>query len=1085
MSPSRPAPPTIATPTETVARAAAPLLFLFLLAPAAAGGQEPAAEALSGLESRAVGPAGMSGRVSGVDVVPGSPETIWVGAATGGVWKSVDGGLTWEPVFDDQDTQAIGDLAVHPENPDVVWVGSGEPGVRNTSGIGRGVWRTTDGGETWTHLGLEESYRIAEVVPHPEDSETAYVAAMGPIWEDGGQRGVYRTTDGGETWELILEGPNARTGAADLVMDPENPKKLYASLWEFRRWPHFFKSGGPGSGLYVTTDGGDTWREAGAEDGLPEGPLGRIGIAVAENEPEVVYAIVEADTSRILRSDDGGRTWRTMSEGFDVHPRPFYYSEIRVDPTNENRLYRVAGRLTVSEDAGRTFDLVVPSALIHGDVHELWIHPDGRYMVQGNDGGVGITYDRGEHWRFVENLPLAQFYEIDTDTTSVPYHIYGGMQDNGSWYGPSEVWREKGMLNLYWQRVGGGDGFATRPDPNAPRYGWSESQVGSLYRFDKVTGGTEDIQPAGPDTTDLRFNWNAPLAVSPHDPNTLYFGSQYVHRSTDDGSTWETISPDLTTDSAAWQQQDISGGLTKDVTGAENYTTVYALAPSPVREGVIWAGTDDGNLHVTRDGGDTWTNVEGNMPEKPRHSWVSHVEASRYDAGTAFAVIHDFMRGDRGTYVYRTTDFGSSWERLPTDGVAGFGRTLEQDPENRDLLWLGTEFGLYVSLDGGESWSRWTHDFPNAVPVRAVATQPEEGDLVVGTYGRGAYVLDDLAPIRAAARNPAVLDESLHLFDPPVATRHVEGETQGYRSSGHDMFRGENAPYGALLTVNAEVRPEEPAGREPVGGNPDHPFTQVRAGANADGVGTEATRSATLQVLQADSVIRSRDVELRDGLNRFTWDLRIHDFGREESEARMPGPEVVPGEYGLRLVAGADTATGSVEVRADPRSEVPSSGYRATYEAMIRLGHDAEVLSEAERRLEKARAGVATVLETTRGEEGYDELHDSARAVKARLDSAYHGMFEGPPCQGICAEETVLETLQGAYYGLFGAPGAPTEAQRLQIERAEEEIGAALDELNRLLSGPVSDLRRQVRDAGLPLFPDVEPLGMDWRPGER
>ena len=1084
MPSSRSATSTPVSDAEALVAAAAPLLlFLLLGTPAPASGQQPDADRLSGLEPRAVGPAGMSGRVSEVDVVPGTPKTIWVGAATGGVWKSVDGGLTWEPVFDDQDTQAIGDLVVHPQNPDVVWVGSGEPGVRNSSGIGRGVWRTTDGGETWTHLGLEDSYRIAEVVPHPEDPETAYVAAMGPIWEDGGQRGIYRTTDGGETWELILEGPNARTGAADLVMDPENPKKLYASLWEFRRWPHFFKSGGPGSGLFVTTDGGENWREITADDGLPDGPLGRIGITVAENEPEVVYAIVEADTSEILRSDDGGRTWRTRSQGFDVHPRPFYYSEIRVDPTNENRLYRIAGRLTVSEDAGRTFDLVVRSALIHGDVHALWIHPNGKYMVQGNDGGVGITNDRGENWRFVENLPLAQFYEIDVDTTAVPYNIYGGMQDNGSWYGPSEVWREKGMLNLYWQRVGGGDGFATRPDPNDPRYGWSESQVGNLYRFDKVTGGTEGIQPTKPEDVDLRFNWNAPLAVSPHDPNTLYFGSQFVHRSTDDGSTWEVISPDLTTDSAAWQQQDISGGLTKDVTGAENYTNVYTIAPSPVQEGVIWAGTDDGNLHVTRNGGDSWTNVEGNMPDKPRHSWVSHLEASRYDAGTAFAVIHDFMRGDRATYVYRTTNFGQSWERLPTDDVAGFGRTLEQDPENRNLLWLGTEFGLYVSLDGGDSWSRWTHDFPNAVPVRAVTTQPQEGDLVVGTYGRAAYVLDDLEPIRAAARDPSVLDESLHLFDPPVATRHVEGETQGYRSSGHAMFRGENAPYGALLTVNAEVQGEEDAGGGTVGGDPEYPFTQVRSGERTDG--PEPTRAATLEVLQGDSVVRSREVELRDGLNRFTWNLRIHDFGREGSEARMPGPQVVPGQYRLRLVSGADTATGSVEVRGDPRADVPASGYRATYEAMVRVGHAAEVLSEAERRLQKARSGVATALESTGGEDGYDALRERARSVKARLDSAYHETFEGPPCQGICAEDTVLGTLQGAYFGLFGAPGAPTAAQMLEVEKAEEEIAAALDELNGLLSGPVAELRSRVRDTGLPLFPDVEPLSMDWRPGER
>ncbi len=507
------------------------------------------------------------------------------------------------------------------------------------------------------HLGLERSERVHRVVLHPVNPDIAYVAAMGPI---------YKTTDGGTTWERMLH-VNERTGAADLVMDPTNPNKLFAAMWEHRRWPWFFKSGGAGSGLHVTHDGGVTWREFTENDGLPKGELGRIGIAIARNDPNTVYALVEAKRSALIRSDDGGRTWRTVNREPGVAPRPFYYADIRVDPENENRLYNIHGRATESDDGGKTYRTIVPSSLIHGDVHELWIHPENnRLLMMGNDGGVGISYNRGATWRFVENLPLAQFYHINVDLET-PFNLYGGLQDNGSWMGPSEVWHARGIMNFDWGRVGSGDGFATLNDFGDSRYGYSMSQQGNLRRFDKLTGQRKDIQPVHPDGVPLRFSWNAAINVDPFDSTTIYFGSQFVHKSSDGGESWEIISPDLTTNDPEKQRQAETGGLTRDNTGAENHTTIITIAPSPVERGVIWVGTDDGNVQLTRDGGETWTNTVDRISGVPPNTWVPHIEPSKFDGRTAFLVFDDHRRGNWTSYIYKTTDYGRSWQRLATD----------------------------------------------------------------------------------------------------------------------------------------------------------------------------------------------------------------------------------------------------------------------------------------------------------------------------------------------------------------------------------------------------------------------------------
>ena len=536
------------------------------------------------MKARSIGPATMSGRVAAIDAVESDPDIVYVGASTGGVWKSVDGAYSFTPIFDDQPVAAIGAVAIFQASPEIVWVGTGEGNPRNSVSIGNGVYKSVDGGVTWQHLGLDKTERIHRIVLHPRDPNIAWVAAMGQAWGQNAERGVFKTTDGGKTWTKVLY-VDERTGAADLVIDPANPNKLFAAMWEYRRWPWFFNSGGPGSGLHVTYDGGATWKRFTEEDGMPKGALGRVGIAIARSNPNIVYALVEADKSALLRSEDGGRKWTAVNTEYNVASRPFYYADIRVDPEDPNRVYNVWSLLSLSTDGGRSFKVLVPFAKIHPDYHALWIDPnDPTHMYSGNDGGVAESKDRGTNWRYVTTLPLAQYYHIAVDNET-PYNVYGGMQDNGSWKGPNTTWESGGIRNWDWQEVGFGDGFATMPIPNDSMTGYAMSQEGYLIRWNLRTGERKDIRPSAPQGRSLRFNWNAGIALDPFNPNGVYYGSQYLHRSTNRGDSWTTISPDLTTNRREWQNQGRSGGLTPDVTGAENFTTIMTIAPSPLERG--------------------------------------------------------------------------------------------------------------------------------------------------------------------------------------------------------------------------------------------------------------------------------------------------------------------------------------------------------------------------------------------------------------------------------------------------------------------------------------------------------------------
>lgn len=866
------------------------LLLMALPSVPAASSAQVAPEQLSALAARNIGPAGMSGRVAAIDVDLTNRNRIFVGAAAGGVWRSDDGGVTWGPIFDDQPVQSIGDVVVSRANPDHIWVGTGEGNPRQSVSIGNGVYKSVDGGDTWEHMGLEGTERIHRVLPHPTDQDIVYVGSMGPLWNGGGQRGVYKSTDGGESWEQILAG-DERTGVADMVMDPVNPDKMLVAMYEHRRSPWFFESGGPTSGVFMTLDGGESWTQLGAEHGFPEGTLGRIGLAIAPSKRDVVYALVEAERDAMLRSDDGGFTWTVVSDEEGINPRPMYYADIRVDPKNENRVYRLAVSLDVSEDGGRTWRVVVPSRIIHGDHHALWIDPDDpAYLIDGNDGGVGISYDYGGKWRFVDNLPLSQFYQLSVDMAH-PFWVYGGVQDSGSWMGPSNVWQDRGILNAHWRRVNGADGFATMTDFSNPRFGYTTSQNGRLLRFDKETMERRGIQPEDPEEGDeLRFNWNAALAVDQRDSTTIYFGSQHVHRSTDGGATWETISPDLTTNDANKQGpafEDRGLGSSE----VDNHTTILAIDTSPLEDGVIWAVTDDGNVQVTRNGGDSWRNVADRLPGAPDSAYVPEVEASNHVAGRAYVVVDDHRRGDMEPYVYVTENFGDDWRRLPTAGVEGFLHEVEEDPVEPNLLFIGGELGLYMSLDRGGSWLPWRHGLP-ATPVREAIVHPREHDLVVGTHGRGAWIVDDMRPLRELAADPSIAGRALHVFGPPPAQQHevaLEGDLGihlGYRVVGHAMFFGDLRPYGALVSYWVG---DEAAGGEPAS-------VEVR-----DGTGT---------------VIRELEGSVEQGVNRVVWDLHVD--GEEEGEL---GDEVVPGTYQVTVRVGAEETTVPVVVVADPRKE--------------------------------------------------------------------------------------------------------------------------------------------------------------------
>ncbi|WP_372975902.1 WD40/YVTN/BNR-like repeat-containing protein, partial [Muriicola sp.] len=863
------------------------------------------------LKPRNIGPGGMSGRVTAIDVVQSDPDIIFAGTASGGLWKSTSGGIKWEPVFDKEVTASIGAVAIQQSNPSVIWVGTGEGNPRNSLNGGYGVYRSLDGGKNWTLMGLEKTRHIHRIIIDPDNPNTVYVGAIGSPWGEHPERGVFKTTDGGKTWNKILF-VNNRAGVADMVMDPTNPNKIFAAMWEHKRDPWFFKSGGPGSGLYMTHDGGENWKKITAEDGMPKGELGRIGIAVARSRPNVVYALVEAKKNALYKSEDGGFTWKKINDKNDIGNRPFYYSEIYVDPQNENRVYSVFTYVNVSEDGGKNFSQLMPAYGVnngvHPDHHAWWIHPeDGNFMIDGNDGGLNITRDRGESWRFIGNLPVGQFYHISTDN-EYPYNVYGGMQDNGSWRGPAYVWKAQGIRNSYWQEIAFGDGFDVVPDLDDSRFGYAMSQQGFVSRYDHITGNNYSVRPTPPDKeTELRFNWNAGIGQDPFDNSTVYFGSQFVHKSTDKGLTWEVISPDLTTNDPEKLKQSESGGLTMDATGAENHCTILVIEPSPIEKDMLWVGTDDGRVHLTLNGGANWTEVTQNLKGLPKGSWIAQIRASGRNKGEALLIANDYRRFNYTPYAYRTRDYGKTWERI-VDGndVKSYTLSIVEDPENPKLMFLGTDDGLYISFDRAGTWQKWTEGFPT-VSTKDLVIHPRERDLVIGTFGRAAWVLDDIRPLSTVASDPAVLNKALAVFDPPVAYQAAYQQPSGSRFGADAIFNGQNREGGAMITYFLKEGKQASKSTE----------KEETEEKDEESKGDEAEEkkkskdSVTVEIFRGEALIRTLKYKTPEkaGFHRIYWNMDEKGPDRPSRTLRKRsresgGVDVKPGKYRVVVSVG-------------------------------------------------------------------------------------------------------------------------------------------------------------------------------------
>lgn len=1088
----------------------APRMLLRLVAAAAfaaaslvAPAQEPTAPPpqldaalLAGLKARCIGPAVCGGRIGAVAGVPGDPTTIWVGAASGGVWKSTDGGVRFTPVFDDQDVTSIGAIAIDPRSPDVVWIGTGEGNPRNSASVGRGVYKTRDGGRTWQRLGLHRTERIHRILLHPTSPDTAWVAAMGTSWGENDERGVWKTTDGGATWTKVLY-VDERTGCGDLALDPKNPDRLFAAMWQHRRWPWRFESGGPGSGLHRSLDGGATWTRLGEADGLPAGELGRIGLAIAPSDPRTVYALVEAKKNALLRSDDGGFRFRTVNQGDDIAPRPFYFCDLRIDPHDADRVYNLHVVVDLSTDGGRTFATLVDWDAAHPDHHALWIDPtEPRRLVLGNDGGVYQSLDRGGSWRFCSNLPLAQYYHVAVDH-EVPYHVYGGLQDNGSWRGPSTVWENGGIRNLHWQEVCFGDGFATVPDPEDSRIGYAMSQGGALVRYDLRTGERKSIRPPAPEGTELRFNWNAAIALDPFAPATVYFGSQFVHRSDDRGEGWTVISPDLTTDHAPWQQQHDSGGLTRDVTAAENHCTIVCIAPSPVQRGVLWVATDDGRVQVTQDGGQSWRAVEERIPGLPRHTWCPHVEASPHDAATAFAVFDGHRQADWTPYVYVTRDFGATWVSLSTPALDGYCLVVEQDPVQPQLLWLGTEFGLWFTIDGGGQWHRWRHGVP-ACSAMAITTHARDHDLIVATHGRSLFVLDDLTPLRMLT--PALLQQRLHVFPPQPAIAYVEAQSPSTRFPGQGEFRGATRARGVLLHVVANAddlkHPDDEVERTRRPGKAAAPPAAAGpapapAAAPAPPPADEPRDQATIEVRDATgNLVRTFRHPLHLGLNRIVWRLERDGTpgpARElQPEPELPpaGPEVLPGEYTLTVRFLGESRQVSATVLPDPRVVVAPADRQAKDALRAQRDQLRADLRRATQRLARARRDVEVVAQRLalepkprKGEaDPLQGLRDALAAVQKELDAAEERLWGKKPPQGISRDDDGLIAQTTRLLRVTGTPDAPNATELESMARAARKAPEVTAAVDAFVAGPLATFRTALEQSGLGLLPGLEPV---------
>ena len=972
---------------------------------------------ISGLPARNIGSAEMSGRIAAVTAVNDSGRlTLFAASASGGVWKSINGGTTFKSVFDLQDVQSIGAVAVDPSNSKNVWAGSGESWVRNSVSVGDGVYKSVDGGENWKNVGLKDSEHIAKILIDPKDGSVVYACATGHLWDDSAERGVYKTSDGGTTWRKVLAGANGSTGCGMLSMAAQDSKTIYASMWDFRRQAWTFRSGGPGSGFYKSTDGGEHWTEltpANAK-GLPEKPYGRIAVAVSPSKPQTVYATIEAKNSALYRSDDGGLNWKRLDDSQFQVWRPFYFANLIVDPKDENKVFKVDGPLLLSVNGGRSFSAV---ANAHGDFHDVWIDPaNPNMMFAGDDGGLWRSQDGGTRWEHLMNLPVSQFYHVSADNAE-PYRVYGGLQDNSCWVGDSSY--PGGVSNGRWENMCGGDGFWMWEDPTDAAYIYVETQGGEVARVNRVTHETRGIKPyARYGEKKLRFNWNAPLVLSPNEKGTLYIGAQYVFRSRNQGQSWERISPDLTTNDPEKQKQEESGGVTVDNSVAEMNTTVYAIAESPKNGKIIWAGTDDGNLQITRDGGAHWTNAAANVQGVGKAPWVSWIEASRFDEGTAYATFDRHMYGDMKPYLFKTSDYGQSWTALPAqeNGIRGYAHVIKEDNVNPKLLFMGTEFGLWVSVDGGQRWAQYKGaNFP-AVAVRDIFIHPRTSDLILATHGRGIWIIDDISPIRALTTE--LMSEYAAFLPMPTAVQWME--TTGGWSEGDATFVGPNRPTDAAIPYYQRSR---------------HVYGDMK-----------------MEVFDAQGTLVERlPTSGHRGINRSSWSMHlkapqvppaaIGAFGA------AIGPRVLPGVYTVKLTKGDKVYNTQVNVVLDPRAKYTLEDRKAQFDLVTKLGGSLNHMTWAVEAIiairDSAQKSAAKLPETDALRTKLTGLAASADELRSKIVATKEGGM-------ITGEERLREFLAELYGDVNGYEGRPTDSQAARGEVLGHELEDVIHEFTEL-----------------------------------
>ena len=981
------------------------------------------------MQARQLGPAVTGGRISAIEGINNEPRTLYIGTAGGGVWKTTNAGISFKSVFDKY-CQSIGALAIDQQNPKTVYVGTGESNMRNTVSVGDGLFKTTDGGENWSRIpGFDSTEHISKIIINPKNSNIIYVACPGPLWSDSKNRGLYKSSDGGKTFDKILY-VNEKTGCADIAVDPNNPETIYASTWQFRRTPYSFNSGGMGSGMFKSTDGGKTWNNL--TEGLPNKPFGRAAITLAPSAPENLLAIVEAEKTGLYISGDAGKTWKQQSAIVNVVSRPFYFSCLVVDPKDAKRVYRPGFGFSYSDDGGNSF--ADGGFSVHSDMHALWINPlYTNQMYLGTDGGVYMSTDRGASWLLLASLPVPQFYHVAYDNKQ-PYNVYGGLQDNGSWMAPTQA--AFGVKNSDWKFLFGGDGFWVQPDGTDESIVYAEFQGGHINRVDTKDGTSYGIQPQQSITDEkLRYNWNTPIVIGANNKKNLYTGAQYLYKSTTQGRSWQKISPDLTTNDKKKQEQEKSGGMSADNTSAENHCTIFTIAESPLDENIIWAGTDDGNLQYTTNAGKNWTNVTKNYAAAgiAPQSWVTSIEPGKYDKNTVYATWENHMYGDDKTYVAKSIDMGKTWARFTSDEFNSFAHKIIEDRVNKDLLFLATEMGLYASLNGGKKWFRMKNNIPWKAMVRDVQIHPVTNDLIIATHGRGILIVDNISAMRTMTEDMA--GKEVFIFEnKPINLTMGKYQTVGTQSEG---WSAGNTPQQAPIKYYFRDRLN--------------------------------TGKVKLEVYDKDGkLLQTLDGTKRKGINEVYWNMRttppkVASGGAKPDFSGFTAPMVLPGEYTVKVKVGDKSYDSKLQLVAADRPDYTLADRQSQYATEMTLYNMHEQLAALVDEVSGKQKSLKLLLgklQNPKTKNTVQQYYDSLETLR--------GTLMGTKQTSIFAdEERLREKISELYTTMCYQEVRPSNLQEERVKGLQIDLKKGQDK-NAAITKTFSEKVKSIQEAELP-----------------